>query len=249
MKRKLLSVLLMLCLAFSLLPTAALADGEGTPALAEVPAAAGTALPAAVDGVITLENGTYVMSEDTTATIKFTNGKNATLDLNGKTLTNKTGEHTIIAENGATLTITGNGIVDNVSHGKAAVYNEGTVTLAGGTFKRSQDAGTASPNNANGNSWYTVKNFGTMVINSGVTIENKGSFSSAIANGWYDVTKAGNGSEPAHSADAVLTINGGNISGGKITVKNDDGGKLTINDGTFTQSESNLFCPHHLNLL
>ena len=30
MKRKLLSVLLTLCLAFSLLPTAALADGEGT---------------------------------------------------------------------------------------------------------------------------------------------------------------------------------------------------------------------------
>ena len=248
MKRKLLSVLLMLCLAFSLLPTAALADGEGTPALAEVPAAAGTALPAAVDGVITLENGTYVMSEDTTATIKVPNGKNATLDLNGKTLTNKTGEHTIIVENGATLTITGNGIVDNVSHEKAAVYNEGTVTLAGGTFKRSQDAGTASPNNANGNSWYTVKNFGTMVINSGVTIENKGSFSSAIANGWYDVTKAGNGSEPAHSADAVLTINGGNISGGKITVKNDDGGKLTINDGTFTQSESNLFCIYNANV-
>ena len=242
MKRKLLSVLLTLCLAFSLLPTAALAEGEGTLA----PAA--TALPEAVEGVITLENGTYVMSEDTTATIKVPNGKNATLDLNGKTLTNKTGEHTIIVENGATLTITGNGIVDNVSHEKAAVYNEGTVTLAGGTFKRSQDAGTASPNNANGNSWYTVKNFGTMVINSGVTIENKGSFSSAIANGWYDVTKAGNGSEPAHSADAVLTINGGNISGGKITVKNDDGGKLTINDGTFTQSESNLFCIYNANV-
>ena len=30
MKRKLLSILLTLCLAFSLLPTAALADGEGT---------------------------------------------------------------------------------------------------------------------------------------------------------------------------------------------------------------------------
>ena len=39
MKRKLLSVLLTLCLAFSLLPTAALAEGEGTLA----PAA--TALP------------------------------------------------------------------------------------------------------------------------------------------------------------------------------------------------------------
>ena len=248
MKRKLLSILLTLCLAFSLLPTAALADGEGTPAPAEVPAAVGTALPAAVDGVITLRNDSYVMSEDTTAFVNVPAGVTATLDLGGKTLTNKADEHTIIVENGATLTITGNGIVDNVSHGKGAIVNSGEVTLNGGTFKRSQDAGTASPNNANGNSWYTVKNFGTMVINSGVTIENKGSFSSAIANGWYDVTKAGNGSEPAHSADAVLTINGGNISGGKITVKNDDGGKLTINDGTFTQSESNLFCIYNANV-
>ena len=43
MKRKLLSILLTLCLAFSLLPTAALAEGEGTtPAPAEVPAAVET---------------------------------------------------------------------------------------------------------------------------------------------------------------------------------------------------------------
>lgn len=91
MKRKLLSVLLTFCLAFSLLPTAALAEGEGAPAPAEVPAAAGIVLTEAADGVITLDNGAYVMSGDTTATIKVPNGKNATLDLNGKTLTNKTG--------------------------------------------------------------------------------------------------------------------------------------------------------------
>lgn len=225
MKRKLLSVLLTLCLAFSLLPTAALADGEGTPALAEVSAAAGTALPAAVDGVITLENGTYVMSEDTTATIKVPNGKNATLDLNGKTLTNKTGEHTIIVENGATLTITGNGIVDNVSHGKAAVYNEGTVTLAGGTFKRSVEKGTYSSYSGNGNSWYTIANYGTMEINIGVTVENAGGYSSMIRNGSDRVT-----------ANCYLTIKGGNFAGGINTVKNDRFGVLTINGGNFSNT-------------
>ena len=188
MKRKLLSVLLTFCLAFSLLPTAALAEGEGAPAPAEVPAAAGIVLPEAADGVITLDNGAYVMSGDTTATIKVPNGKNATLDLNGKTLTNKTGEHTIIVENGATLTITGNGIVDNVSHGKAAVYNEGTVTLAGGTFKRSVEKGTYSPYSDNGNSWYTIANYGTMEINIGVTVENAGGYSSMIRNGSDRVT-------------------------------------------------------------
>lgn len=224
MKRKLLSVLLTFCLAFSLLPTAALADGEGTPALAEVSAAAGTALPAAVDGVITLENGTYVMSEDTTATIKVPNGKNATLDLNGKTLTNKTGEHTIIVENGATLTITGNGIVDNVSHGKGAIVNSGEVTLNGGTFKRSAEKGTYSPNGNGGNSWYTIANYGTMEINTGVTVENAGGYSSMIRNGG-DVT-----------ADCNLTIEGGNFAGGINTVKNDYFGVLTINGGNFSNT-------------
>lgn len=224
MKRKLLSVLLTFCLAFSLLPTAALADGEGTPALAEVSAAAGTALPAAVDGVITLKNGTYVMSEDTTATIKVPNGKNATLDLNGKTLTNKTGEHTIIVENGATLTITGNGIVDNVSHGKAAIYNKGEVTLNGGTFERSAEKGTYSPYGNGGNSWYTIANYGTMEINTGVTVKNAGGYSSMIRNGG-DVT-----------ADCNLTIKGGNFTGGVNTVKNDSFGVLTINGGNFSNT-------------
>ena len=224
MKRKLLSILLTFCLAFSLLPTAALADGEGTPALAEVSAAAGTALPAAVDGVITLENGTYVMSEDTTATIKVPNGKNATLDLNGKTLTNKTGEHTIIVENGATLTITGNGIVDNVSHGKGAIVNSGEVTLNGGTFKRSAEKGTYSPYGNGGNSWYTIANYGTMEINTGVTVKNAGGYSSMIRNGG-DVT-----------ADCNLTIKGGNFTGGVNTVKNDSFGVLTINGGNFSNT-------------
>ena len=225
MKRKLLSVLLTFCLAFSLLPTAALAEGEGAPAPAEVPAAAGIVLPEAADGVITLDNGAYVMSGDTTATIKVPNGKNATLDLNGKTLTNKTGEHTIIVENGATLTITGNGIVDNVSHGKAAVYNEGTVTLAGGTFKRSVEKGTYSPYSGNGNSWYTIANYGTMEINTGVTVKNAGGYSSMIRNGSDRVT-----------ANCYLTIKGGNFTGGVNTVKNDPFGVLTINGGNFSNT-------------
>ena len=224
MKRKLLSVLLTFCLAFSLLPTAALAEGEGAPAPAEVPAAAGIVLPEAADGVITLDNGAYVMSGDTTATIKVPNGKNATLDLNGKTLTNKTGEHTIIVENGATLTITGNGIVDNVSHGKAAVYNEGTVTLAGGTFKRSVEKGTYSPYSGNGNSWYTIANYGTMEINTGVTVKNAGGYSSMIRNGGEA------------TADCNLTIRGGNFTGGINTVKNDLFGVLTINGGNFSNT-------------
>lgn len=224
MKRKLLSILLTFCLAFSLLPTAALADGEGTPAPAEVPAAVGTALPAAVDGVITLGNDSYVMSEDTTAFVNVPAGVTATLDLGGKTLTNKANEHTIIVENGATLTITGNGIVDNVSHGKGAIVNSGEVTLNGGTFKRSAEKGTYSPYGNGGNSWYTIANYGTMEINTGVTVENDGGYSSMIRNGGEA------------TADCNLTIRGGNFVGGVNTVKNDYFGVLTINGGNFSNT-------------
>lgn len=224
MKRKLLSVLLTFCLAFSLLPTAALADGEGTPALAEVSAAVGTALPAAVDGVITLRNDSYVMSEDTTAFVNVPAGVTATLDLGGKTLTNKADEHTIIVENGATLTITGNGIVDNVSHGKGAIVNSGEVTLNGGTFKRSAEKGTYSSYGNGGNSWYTIANYGTMEINTGVTVENAGGYSSMIRNGGEA------------TADCNLTIRGGNFTGGVNTVKNDSFGVLTINGGNFSNT-------------
>ena len=224
MKRKLLSILLTFCLAFSLLPTAALADGEGTPAPAEVPAAVGTALPAAVDGVITLGNDSYVMSEDTTAFVNVPAGVTATLDLGGKTLTNKADEHTIIVENGATLTITGNGIVDNVSHGKGAIVNSGEVTLNGGTFKRSAEKGAYSPYGNGGNSWYTIANYGTMEINTGVTVENAGGYSSMIRNGGEA------------TADCNLTIRGGNFVGGVNTVKNDYFGVLTINGGNFSNT-------------
>lgn len=187
------------------------------------------------------------LAADTTKDVTIPAGATVTLDLNGKTLTNVSG-HTIT--NNGNLTVTGSGTVDNITHAKAALYNNtgATATLNGGTFTRSAETGTANPNSANGNSWYTVKNYGTLTINNGVTVENKGSFSSAVVNGWYDASKIGTSSEPAHNADAVLTINGGSISGGKITVKNDDYGVLNITGGTFTQPLDGLYCIYNANV-
>ena len=190
---------------------------------------------------------TVKLAADTTKDVTIPAGANVTLDLNGHKLTNVSG-HTIT--NNGNLTVTGSGMVDNITHAKAALYNNtgATATLNGGTFTRSAETGTANPNSANGNSWYTVKNYGTLTINNGVTVENKGSFSSAVVNGWYDASKIGTSSEPAHSADAVLTINGGSISGGKITVKNDDYGVLNITGGTFTQPLDGLYCIYNANV-
>lgn len=192
-------------------------------------------------------NVSVKLTADTQKDVVIPANTTVTLDLNGHNLTNVSG-HTIT--NNGNLTVTGNGTVDNISHGKAALYNNtgATATLNGGTFTRSAEAGTASPDSANGNSWYTVKNYGTMTINSNTTITNTGSHSSAIANGWYDASKAGSNGEPARTADAVLTINGGNISGGKITVKNDDYGTLSITGGSLSQPLSGLYCIYNANV-
>ena len=197
--------------------------------------------------VAAADNATVTLLKNTTEDITIASDKTVTLDLAGHKLTNVSG-HTIT--NNGTLFVTGNGTVDNIAHGKGALYNNtgATATLNGGTFTRSAEKGTASPDSANGNSWYTVKNYGTMTINSNVTITNTGSHSSAVANGWFDVFKAGSNGEPIYTTNAVLTINGGNISGGKITVKNDDYGTLTITGGSISQPLNGLYCIYNANV-
>ena len=208
---------------FTLVPTAM---AEGETAVAKVGNDKYETLQAAVNAATT-ENSTVTLLKDVTEDITIPTGVTAMLDLSGKTLTNKAGKHTITVENGGKLNISdsvGNGVVDNTSHGKAAIYNKGEVTLNGGTFERSAEKGTYSPYSDGGNSWYTIANYGTMEINTGVTVENAGGYSSMIRNGG-DVT-----------ADCNLTIEGGNFAGGVNTVKNDSFGVLTINGGNFSNT-------------
>ena len=223
MKQRILAILLSLTMMFTLVPTAM---AEGETAVAKVGNDKYETLQAAVNAATT-ENSTVTLLKDVTEDITIPTGVTAMLDLSGKTLTNKTGKHTITVENGGKLNISdsvGTGVVDNTSHGKAAIYNKGEVTLNGGTFERSAEKGTYSPYSDGGNSWYTIANYGTMEINTGVTVENAGGYSSMIRNGG-DVT-----------ADCNLTIEGGNFAGGVNTVKNDSFGVLTINGGNFSNT-------------
>jgi len=175
---------------------------------------------------------TIKLAADITGDVVVPEKANITIDLNGKKITNSVG-HTIM--NNGTLTIKGEGTVDNITHGKAALYNKGTVTLNGGTFDRTQENG-KSDSSSGGNSYYTIKNVGNMTINEGVnvlTAEGNGElgrFSSLVANGYYNGTTYDN---DKGVDNPTLIINNGTFSGGLNTIKNDDRAELTINNGTF----------------
>lgn len=176
------------------------------------------AIDAAEDGQ------TVTLLGDATENVTIEASKRVTLDLNGFKLTNAS-DHTIT--NNGTLTIKDSsaaktGTVDNVTHGKGALVNNGTVTLDGGTFERSEEAGTLKPYENGGNSWYTVQNNGTMTVNDGVTVRNAGGYSSNLCN--------------ADDSHAKLVINGGAFTGGVNAVKNGSNTTLVINGGTFSNT-------------
>ena len=173
--------------------------------------------PDGVETRITLQGD---VSEDLTIPAD----KKIVLDLGSFKLTNVSG-HTIT--NNGTLTIEGTGTVDNITHGRAAVFNDvgGTVVLNGGTYTRSKENGSEKVNSG-GNSYYNIQNLGDMAINNGVTVKQTGNFSSMIASGFYNGT--------GKTTNPKLVINGGHFDGGMNTIKNDDRGILEINGGTFT---------------
>lgn len=194
----------------------------------------GTGNVASVDGqeyatvqeAINNGNGkTVTLLDDAKENVVIPEGATVTLELGTFTLANNGASHTIT--NKGTLTIQGSGKVDNENHGKAALWNEGTAVLNGGTFDRSKEAG-SSAEASGSNSYYTVVNHGNMTINDGVTITQNGKFSSLLENGWY------NGAENKSGQPSVLTIKGGTFSGGLNTIKNDDYGELIVEGGTFT---------------
>ena len=199
------------------------------------------AINAAADGA------TVTLVKNAEEDITVSGGKALAIDLNGMKLTNKSGD-TIVVEIGATLTVTGSGTVDNVTHGKAAIYNNGTVILNGGSYTRSAEAST-SIENANGNSYYNILNHGTMTIEENVSVKSSGSFSSLIANGYYSFSdpnpRSGHVSGTNQETPS-LTINGGTFSGGINTIKNDDNATLTVNNGSFSNMTQAVIQNNHV---
>lgn len=177
-----------------------------------------------------------MLAEDTEEDVIIESGENITLDLAGHTLKNQS-SHTITVNLGGILTVkdsAGGGTVDNITNGKAAVYNNGTANLQGGSYTRSQETGDVS---ANKNSYYNILNHGEMVIDKDVTVTQDGNFSSLVASGYYDYSNNSNELmgyvAGIGQAEPKLTIKGGSFNGGINTIKNDDGSELIIEGGKF----------------
>ena len=254
MRRKFLSVVLCVCMMLTMAPFA-FAEGEGnevTPTSAPIGADT-TTLQSQIDSASS--GNTIRLDKNYAESITINNNKAITLDLNGHSLTNTDGQNTITVSLGSTLTVidrTARGSVNNTSNGKATLYNNGTTAIYAGKWYRSQEAGTKA-GGANGNSYYTILNHGDLTINSG-SFENKGTFSSMIANGYYSYSVPTNGTadefsnyiENTGKISPTLTINAGTFTGGVNTIKNDDNGVTTINGGMFTNTAQDCVQNHNI---
>ena len=259
MKKKFLSIIVAAAMVMSLLPMSALASEQTETGVVSKTGADGsattyTSISAALANEQPASSISLTLTGDLEEDVTIPAGMTVTLDLAGHKITNVSSD-TITVEIGATLTIndsstTKTGTVDNTTHAKGAIFNNGTVVLNGGTYDRSKEAGSSATNNG-GNSWYTICNHGIMTINNGVSVVTAGGgaealatvgkYSSLIENGYQSYTgsdKRGeyayNYSEGVNHANPTLKINGGTFSGGINTVKVDEGGIATIDGGTFT---------------
>ena len=139
MKRKLLSVLLTFCLAFSLLPTAALADGET--AVAKVGVTEYATLAEAVEKADS--GATVTLLKDTAVSAMIMLKKSLTLNLNGHKLNNEGNINSWVQViDNAKLTINGT-VEGSAAYGRMnlgiATNNNGSLEINGGIYAVGDD--------------------------------------------------------------------------------------------------------------
>ena len=178
-------------------------------------ATASEAIAAVEDG------GTIKLSGGLGADEVINADKQFTLDMNNAVIVDNEKTPVNVGVNGA-LTLTGNGSVECNKHGKPAINNNGNLIIENGSYTRSVDE--------KNNSYYTMVNHGNIVINDGI-FQAPRIVSSMIDNGYYDYNTDYKAGEMAEYPE--LTINGGTFINAFYVIKNDDNGKLYINDGNF----------------
>lgn len=178
-------------------------------------ATASEAIAAVEDG------GTIKLSGGLGADEVINADKQFTLDMNNAVIVDNEKTPVNVGVNGA-LTLTGNGSVECNKHGKPAINNNGNLIIENGSYTRSVDE--------KNNSYYTMVNHGNIVINDGI-FQAPRIVSSMIDNGYYNYNTDYKAGEMAEYPE--LTINGGTFINAFYVIKNDDNGKLYINDGNF----------------
>ena len=171
------------------------------------------------------------LSED----VVISENSTLTLDLNGQALTNVS-SHTIVNQGALTiLDSAGGGVVDVVTHGKAALYNYGTITeISGGMLTRSKETQYPVSGGTATNSWYTVVNGGVIEEISGGTFTTGDGTSKALGNLSSVIRNGVDDSADPHPGEIKL-ISGGTFTGAANVLKNEPNGKIsTITGGTFT---------------
>ena len=151
--------------------------------------------------------------------------KEITINLsNTVTVNNNASPMTIAASGKATLK---SGSLECNKNGEPALTVNGEAILDNCNLSRTVDE--------KGNTYYTGVNHGKMTINSGI-FSAPGVISSMIENG-YQIYNSGN-EKTGYVAGRnqqypELIVNGGSFFNNFYVIKNDDGGKLTINNGEF----------------
>lgn len=213
-------------------------EGEGE---SGAPASSGSAsvgdtiyssLQEAVDSAAAGGTTTITLVENVEENIIIGEGKDIILNLNGKTLTNKTGGSTIT--NNGTLRIEGEGTVIN-NGADAVIYNNGSLTIDGGTYI---SKGTGAVIYNVGNADINAGTFTTesdddnnaLIVNEGSLDINGGTFRSrnkpVLLNiGFTDIYAEG--SEFTNESGALIA------NGYDSSSKQPNSGWITISNGTF----------------
>ena len=175
----------------------------------------GTYYKTLADAVTAADTTTTVtLLKDTTENVTIPTGKTITLDLNGKTLSG------------------------GKNNNKAALLNNGTVTIKDssatktGTIKREDDADNT------GTSYYVIKNLGTMTIEQANVINNSGYKKTNPSGSMVGSSLICNG-DREDDKETTLTINDGVFEQQNfLAVKNGAMGILNVNGGKFTSQHS-----------
>ena len=166
------------------------------------------------EAVAAADNATVTLLKDVTANVTIPASKTITLDLNGKTLSG------------------------GKNNDKAALLNNGTVTIKDssatktGTIKREDDADNT------GTSYYVIKNLGTMTIEQANVINNSGYKKTNPSGSMVGSSLICNG-DREDDQETTLTINDGVFEQQNfLAVKNGTMGILNVNGGKFTSKHS-----------